>query len=109
MFLQLDTVVECYLITNFFFPFNFAPYHVVSKCDIYELLMMALSTLEHSSTTLILDSLSYSARSLHSCGADDVTNEKFIVAGKSFQTIRHIINGGMEDEAGGFEWGCSAF
>lgn len=31
MFLQLDTVVECYLITNFFLSFNFTslPYHVV--------------------------------------------------------------------------------
>ena len=32
---------------------------------------------------------------LYCCGIVDVTNEKFIVAGKSFQTIRHIINGEM--------------
>lgn len=88
MFLQLDTVVECYLITNFFLSYNFTPlpYHVVWNATFMNFwwrLFPSVSPASHSPSGIL-------------CGADDVTNEKFIVAGKSFQTIRHILNGGME-------------
>lgn len=95
MFLQLDTIVECYLIT---IPISFPsiPLH----CRIM------LSKMRHLWTSddgflrcrLLQPFIWFGIPDCHLRSrvelVDDVTNEKFIVAEEKFRSIRHFINSG---------------